>query len=349
VAAVAPASLGGGLAAASCAAAARDRWFVGAGTTAERSGTLVLANPGEGPAVVDVTLLGPDGPVETVDGTGIVVDPGDAVQVPLDDLAAGTADVAVEVVTRRGAVGAALLDAAVSGDAEPGTEWVPAAAPPSRSQVLPGGVRGADTRTLTVANPGDSTATVDVEVLGPDGRYAPRGAEQLQVPAQGLATLDLPAAVSARAFGIGLTSTEPVVGGLQSRVGDDVTHTASTPASRAALVAPATVPTGEDDATAVVQVSGADDAPAAVVSVRGYDAGGQQVARGRLQVPPGATVRLDAGALEGRPDDAVVLVLDPGDVPVHAALVVTGDDGTSVVPLRPAPALVDAPSVSPLP
>ncbi|MFY0409254.1 DUF5719 family protein [Solicola sp. PLA-1-18] len=351
-AAVAPAGLGGGLAAADCAAPARDRWFVGAGTSAERAGTLVLANPGEGPAVVDVSLHGADGEIETVGGAGVVVDPGATREVALDDLAAGTDDVAVEVVTRRGAVGAALLDSAVSADAQPGTDWVPAAASPSRRQVVPGGLRGADSRSLTVANPGPRTATVQVEVLGPDGRYAPRGAEELQVPAAGIASIDLPGSVSAAPFGVALTSTEPVTGGLESRVGDDAVHTAATPEARAPVAVPVAVPVGSGSATVTVQLSAADDAPASTVAVRGYDAAGEEVARGRVQVPAGASVALDpsaAGALEGEAGAVVSLVLDPGDVPVHAAAVVRGSGGVSVVPLRSAPGVVAAPAVSPLP
>jgi hypothetical protein len=84
-----------GLSGAACVGPGSSWWFVGAGSSVGRDGTLVLSNVSQAVAVVDLSFYGPDGPVEDVDSKQIAIEPGDARELPLADFVPGVGDVAV--------------------------------------------------------------------------------------------------------------------------------------------------------------------------------------------------------------------------------------------------------------
>src|SRR4051812_13381144 len=73
---------------------------------AGRGARLPLLAPPPAPAVVDVVVLGPDGPVDLPSARGLVVAAGQARAVQLDALAPGLDRLVVHVVARRGRVAA---------------------------------------------------------------------------------------------------------------------------------------------------------------------------------------------------------------------------------------------------
>ena len=79
-----------GLAGVTCAASETDVWFVGSGAVVGQRGRVYLTNIEAAPAVVDVTLYGPDGPIDAPDGRGIAVAPGRQEVRLLDALSPGT-------------------------------------------------------------------------------------------------------------------------------------------------------------------------------------------------------------------------------------------------------------------
>ena len=60
-------------AATSCDPPSPEQWFTGVGASAEHGSVLELTNPDRGPAVADVTVLGPDGPVDVPAMRGVTV------------------------------------------------------------------------------------------------------------------------------------------------------------------------------------------------------------------------------------------------------------------------------------
>jgi len=83
-------------------------------------------------------VLGPDGPVGTPSGEGVVVPSGGRVAVLLDAVAPNLSALAVHVEARTGRVAATLHDELVRGLTPGGTDGVTPAQAPARRQVVPG-------------------------------------------------------------------------------------------------------------------------------------------------------------------------------------------------------------------
>jgi len=105
-----PGGAGRSLASTDCAVASSEFWFVGGGAIAGRRTQIVLVNPDENAAIVDLIIRGPDGIIDAPAGRGLVVPGQDRLVVRLDVLAPGVPATAVQVLARTGRVGAAVDD-----------------------------------------------------------------------------------------------------------------------------------------------------------------------------------------------------------------------------------------------
>ena len=143
-----------GLAGTACTVPGTDFWFVGSGAVVGQRGRVYLTNPEAAPAVVDITLFGPDGPIDAPAGRGVPVAAGSQEVRLLDALAPGITRFAVHVHVRSGRVAAAVRDQQLDGLTPRGADWLPSAAPPALNQVIPGVVAGAGERRLQVVAPG---------------------------------------------------------------------------------------------------------------------------------------------------------------------------------------------------
>ena len=79
-----------GLAGTACAVPGTDFWFVGSGAVVGQRGRVYLTNPEAAPAVADITLYGPDGPIDAPAGRGVPVAAGTQEVRLLDALAPGS-------------------------------------------------------------------------------------------------------------------------------------------------------------------------------------------------------------------------------------------------------------------
>jgi hypothetical protein len=127
-----------GLVASACAAPAASLWLVGGSTEVGRTTLVNLQNPTDVAAVVDLTLIGEDGPVSPPGASGIPVPAGEQVVVPLSGLAPGTAAPVVRVESRGGRVAATLQQSIVRGIDPGGVDTFGATAAPARQQYIPG-------------------------------------------------------------------------------------------------------------------------------------------------------------------------------------------------------------------
>lgn len=162
-----------GLSTAACGEARDDTWLVGGGGEAGRVERIILANPTGNPVTVSVEVLGADGPVAVVGGSGIVVAPGGRQVVLLDALAPGEERPVVHVTSTGGPVLAALGDRWLEGTLDRGSEVTTAAAAPATELVIPAVAAPrrdtADSAFVRVAVPGSETAVVELRALTPDG------------------------------------------------------------------------------------------------------------------------------------------------------------------------------------
>lgn len=207
-----------GLAGTGCALSGTDFWFVGSGARVGQRGRVYLTNAEPAPALVDVTLYGPDGPIDAPDGRGVAVAAGRQEVRLLDALAPGTERFAVHVHTRQGRISAAVRDQQVDGLTPLGTDWLPVASPPARRVVVPGVSGGAGERLLQVAAPGDSDAIVRVRLVADSGSFAPAGMDVIEVEAGTVSEVDLAPFAAGEAVTVLLDSDVPVTAGVLTRL-----------------------------------------------------------------------------------------------------------------------------------
>ncbi|MEY4136533.1 MAG: hypothetical protein RL205_661 [Actinomycetota bacterium] len=214
-----PRGTGRGMASTACASAGSDFWFVGGGAIAGRQTRVVLVNPDDTPAVVDVIVHGTDGLIDAPAGKGLVIKGLDRAVVRLDVLAPGIKATAVHVIARAGRVGASVADEQMSGLDAVGTDWIPQSTAPSTKLYVPGVMPGKGARVLSIVTPGIDDATVHIRVMSPNGTFAPADREQIDVPAESVVSLDMSDVIGGDAATLEVTSDVPVVAGMRQFFG----------------------------------------------------------------------------------------------------------------------------------
>lgn len=216
-----PGGSGRGMASTACAPAASEFWFVGGGAIAGRQTRIVLVNPDETAAVVDVLIYGTDGLIDAPAGRGLVIKRQARLVTRLDVLAPGVAATAVHVLARTGRVGASIDDEQRVGLSNVGTDWIPQAAAPATKVHVPGIISGPGGRVLSIVAPGENDATVNVRLITAEGTYAPVERSRIEVPADTVVTIDMAPVLDGQAATIELTSDVPIAAGMRMFFGNN--------------------------------------------------------------------------------------------------------------------------------
>lgn len=159
---------GRGLASAECAPPSSDVWLVGGGSLAGQRDRVVLVNPTDSDAVVDLDVYGPDGKIEATGTESIAVKPKGRTEVRLDALVSDVAALAVRARTRVGLVSAFIVDDRMEELIPRGTEIISDAGSPKRQSLVAGIPGGTGKRQLLLFAPARG-ATVHVRALTADG------------------------------------------------------------------------------------------------------------------------------------------------------------------------------------
>lgn len=313
-----------GVAATACPAPSPDQWFTGVGAGAEHASVLELVNPDAGPALADVTVLGPTGPLDVPRLRGVAVPGRSSVRLDLASVAPRRGELSLRVATSRGRLSATVLDSVDElGAGRRSQDWLAAQSAPSTDNLLLGLPGGGGTRTLLVANPGDDEVRVELRIVSTKSTFAPAGVEPVRVApgSTGRVSVAEPVAAALRdgALGLELTSSGPVTASLRTVAAGDLAETV-----------PST--TFEDETLAVLPggaarllLAGAETDGTATVT--GWTAGGRRVLRTRAEVTPsrGTAVRLPASVR--------LVSVDPARTPLRAGVLVEGGSGATVLPL----------------
>jgi hypothetical protein len=336
-----------GLAAVRCAEPGTDLWFLGPGPADAKHLDLYLTNVDDQAAAVDASALSGDGPLDTADGRGTIVEPHTTRVVPIGGSPEGLGVIvaqarllALHVHVSTGRVAAAVRVRVGKGK---GVDWLPVTAPSAPQLVVPGVPSGAGRRQLLIAVPGDVDARIRIQVITPAGAFAPQGQDTVDAPAGTVTPVDLERALSGKAAAVRLVADQPILGGLIVQQGDDVAYGA------------ATLPLGGDggaggavadnrDVSSVLLT--APDGPATVkvvaLTAQGV-AGDPYVAK----VEGTRTLEVRLAAPSGATDGFGVVVLpQPGSGPVYATRVLTMHKLITMVPIAPAPTTVRFPPVA---
>jgi hypothetical protein len=328
-----------GTVAASCQTPSAEAWLVGGSTEIGSSSRLVLQNPGATPALVTVALWGASGPVELAGVPQYLVPAGSERAVLLEGVAAEQQRIVVQARAEGGLVTAYLQDSRLRGLVPAGVDDVVAGQAPALQQVVPGLSLAGPTAAieppvLRVLAPGEDGGTVDVVLLGADGRVDLPGG---QAEIDGGEVLDIPLdSVPAGSYTAVVTADVPVVAGaLLTTAGadpDEASELAWAPSVAVGRPGPLALPADLPGRLLLSLVPSADRAGPAQVTIEVMTAVGTTVLERR--VPDGSTVALDLAELT---DAGLAGVTVRSDDPrlVWAAVLGDGDMVSVLVPVLP--------------
>lgn len=325
----------------SCTHPSSDMWFAGTGQAAGAADVwLYLMNTGSVTATADVTILTDTGQQNGL-ANAITVAPDQVVAENVTPFIKGSQALALHVQTSPGQVAASVWE----GDGDGGGAWLPQAAEPATTLVIPGLTSARSTPRLFLAVPGGGVADVKVVALTPSGKVTQFASVEASASATTPVTLS---SLGASAAGLELTSDVPIVASvLVPGAGIGAFTTATSPVSGQGMVAgnPATpgvtvgllltAPAGTARATITVAGSGrtASSASGQVVTVSSGHTLAVTVPR-----PPGS-----------RDPFGIVLTPRAGSGPLYAVRVVTSGTGGLSAPVSSLLPLANAPTVITLP
>ncbi|MFD8549443.1 DUF5719 family protein [Streptomyces sp. NPDC059649] len=324
------AGAGRGLLGLSCTTPDTTFWFPGVSTATDRQDYVHLTNPDTTPAVVDLELHGKDGALAGSAGEDITVPPHTTVPVLLSTLTTRPAtNATLHVLAREGRVGAAVQ----ATDGKLGSDWLPPAADPAPSVVLPGIPKDATSVRLVALAPGDADADLKVQLATPTGLITPAGLETLHLKSGMTTAVDLKDVTKGEAGSLVLTPTDP---GAKAPVSAALRVTRGKGGNQEMAFIPATRPV-EKRATAadngakgstlsLVAPEKGKDAKVKVTASAG-SAGGTPVTR-TYTVKGGTTLDIAPPRPQGlKGSYALTVEPEPGSGPVYAARMLARPQG----------------------
>ena len=327
----------------SCSHPSSDMWFVGSG---EPDVWLYLTNSGTAQASVDVTILTDTGQQSGL-ADAITVAPNQVIAENVSPYVHGAQAIALHVQTSTGQIAASVWEGAGAGSGA----WLPQAAAPSTTVVIPGLTVASSSARLFVTVPGAADAQVKVVAYTPAGAHVQFDSTTTPVQASAAATTPVTlSSLGASAAGLELTSNVPIVAGVLvpgTGIGSftagadpvsDQGVVAGNPASRGLtigllLTAPGSAATAS---VSVIASDGTVTSPAALQNVA---------------IAAGHTLAVAVPRPSGRQSFAIVLTPRPGSAPLYAARVVTSGTGglsaavTSLLPVQSALTEITLPPV----
>ncbi|HVT66591.1 MAG TPA: DUF5719 family protein, partial [Trebonia sp.] len=327
----------------SCAHPGSDMWFAGTGESAGASQLwLYLVNTGAVTASANVTILTDTGQQNGL-SSAITVQPGQSVREDIAPLVRGSQAVALHVQTTTGQVAASVWEGGKSGGA-----WLPQAAAPSTSLVIPGLTVARSAARLFVVVPGTTDAQLKVTAYTPSGAVAQFPGNLVDASAGAATPLTLNS-LGASAAGLRITSSVPVVANVLVPGNGFGAFTAGVPPVTEQGVVAGNP--GQRGVTVGLLLTAPAAATRASVSVIGADGTVTRPAADQnVAVAAGHTLALAVprppGAL--RPF-AIVVTPAAGDGPLYAVRVVTAGTGglsapvVSLLPVQSAPTSITVP------
>jgi hypothetical protein len=316
-----------GLAGLRCEPPSTQAWFVGGATRVGDAMTLVMANPDDTAALVDVVVWTSDGPADPRPGRGISIPARRRAAIPLDQLAPDKEALAIHVVVQRGRLAAAVRHARIDGRTPKGVEWLPQAQPPAPTVVVPGLPKGPGRRILSVTNPGLDPTIVSLQLTTPDAQFVPTGMDAIEIPPGTTVSRELsdlvaaaPATVTVKSDGGPVVAGAYVLDAQDGPVREFAYAGSALPLSGPALLTDVVIDRPTESTLFLTALAGDAAVDVTPVPIVGVDAklpaakhvvvpGGRTTAlRLSTFLAPGATGRL---ALEVRPA--------AGSAPVYAA------------------------------
>jgi len=312
-------------AAVSCEAPAPQSWFTGVGARPQHASVVELVNPDRGPAIADLTILAPSGPLDVPDVRGVRVPGRSSIELDLARIVPRRTELAVRVVVSRGRLTSSVWDTVDElGEGPAASDWVGPQPDPVSSGIVLGLPTGEGSRRLTLANGGLDETRVEVRIVAPESVFDPEGLEEVGIPPGSVRSIRLDELlareIDAGATGLLIEASNPVSASVRTFVDGDLTHT------------PVAAPVDELAATVVPAGQGrlvlAGATRPGVATVVSRAAGGRTLRQERVEIGPDRSVTMRL------PDDTSYVALEVRRTTAVASVVVQGPGGAIVLPLR---------------
>jgi hypothetical protein len=306
----------------SCTHPSSDMWFVGTGQGAGAGAIwLYLMNTGEITASADVTILTDTGQQSGL-SNAISVAPDQVVAENITPYVLGSQALALHVQTTSGQVAGSVWE----GNRGGAGAWLPQAAAPAMTQVIPGLTVANSPPRLFVVVPGATDARLKVVAYTQAGMVPLFTSSPVDASAGATTPVTL-TALGGSAAGLQLTSTVPFVAGVQVSGRGIGSFTSAVPdIAQQGLVAGNPATRGVTVGLLLTAPSAAAQASISVVSADGTvtaPAGGQSVT-----VKAGHTLAVAVARPPGsRAPFAIVITPADGSGPIYAARLVTSGSG----------------------
>jgi hypothetical protein len=206
-----------------CSGPISSQWFVGGTADITSKGRLLIVNSGLSEAIIDVSVWSESGS----QAIKVLTVPARSYSVQgLDSLAPGERMPVVHVSTRAGRVNAFVVDEQGKGLRALGGDMVNSVTDPAKLQVIPA-IPNQNSKknkskkseyVLRVLAPGELDARISAEILSADGRFIPVGLNQRSIQKGIVTEFTITPNLSASAFALRITSDEPIVSSIFSRV-----------------------------------------------------------------------------------------------------------------------------------
>jgi hypothetical protein len=206
-----------------CSGPISSQWFVGGAADITSKGRLLIVNSGLSEAIIDVEVWSESG----AQAVKVLTVPARTYSVQgLDSLAPGQQKLAIHVSARSGRVNAFVVDERGKGLRGLGGDMVNSVEDASKVQVIPAipnqksrSKRSAKSEyVLRVLAPGQLAARISAEILSADGRFIPVGLNEREIKNGIVTEFRITPDLSASAFALRITSDEPIVSSVFSRV-----------------------------------------------------------------------------------------------------------------------------------
>lgn len=319
-----------------------DSWLVGGSTRTGETDLVLVANPGEVTATVELTVFGVTGPEVPPGGSGVAVPARSQIVIPLAGLARGQDSPVVRVTATGAPVRASLQSSIVRTLAPGGVDQQSAVARPAKTQVIPGVVvtarpASATLESTTVARLlaplDDGEAEVTVRAVG----RADSAGEPVSVPLTAGVPLDLELpGLQIGTYAVTVEATVPVVAAVWQTTGfgegaDFAWLTAAPELTRSTLIA---VPGGPLPRLHLVNRGASDvEVQIRIVEGSGTDA--------TVSVPGGGAVAVPIAR-------DTVWEIDPGGASgIHGQVTMSGSEALAGYAVWPSDAAADPVTVYP--
>ena len=206
-----------------CSGPISSQWFVGGTADITSRGRLLIVNSGLSEAIIDVAVWSESGS----QSIKVLTVPARAYSVQgLDSLAPGQQKLVIHVSARAGRVNAFVVDEQGKGLRGLGGDMVNSVDTAAKLQVIPAipnqnskkSKNNKGEYVLRILAPGELDAHISAEILSADGRFIPVGLNQRLVQKGIVTEFLITPNLSASAFALRITSDEPIVSSVFSRV-----------------------------------------------------------------------------------------------------------------------------------